>query len=238
MPCFVPFSGILFSAKAIWSGPTRKTTAWPAPPFTTWFKPRTAGSGSPPGPASPSMTEPSGRPIPPPKHFRPCPSRSWPSIRMAIYGLGATTQQVSLARFRNGAWETQPPMPAGAGSISPAGLVVIGRPGRETAALGTLAAGVFLLRDGGWTRLRASDGLASDHVLALAADGDAIYAATESGLTVIRDGTADDALNRTYPIFRRGSRPGRGKNTFRKPPLAGRKNLAGPIDRRTSRNPV
>jgi len=109
-----------------------------------------------------------------------------------------------LARFRDGRWEPQAPLKQTTAAIYPAGLVVIGPPGRETAALGTLSTGIFLYRNGVWKRLRKSDGLASDRVRGLAADGETIYAATEGGLSIIRNGVVDDSLNVTYPILQRG----------------------------------
>ena len=48
------------------------------------------------------------------------------------------------------------------------------------------------------------EGLASDKVHGLAAIGTTIYAATDGGLSVIRDGAVDDALNAAHPILRRG----------------------------------
>ncbi len=110
----------------------------------------------------------------------------------------------TLARFQNGKWEPLFPKAGPAEAIIPAGLVVVGPPGGETAALGTRDGGVFLYRAGAWKRVGIKEGLASDKVHGLAAIGTAIYAATDGGLSVIRDGAVDDALNATYPILRRG----------------------------------
>jgi two-component sensor histidine kinase/ligand-binding sensor domain-containing protein len=109
-----------------------------------------------------------------------------------------------LARFRNGRWVSQRPMTGATEAVVPAGLVVVGPPGGETAALGTRETGIFLYRGGAWKRLRAATGLASDRVYGLASMGTAIYAATDGGLSIIRDGVVDNALNATHPILRRG----------------------------------
>ncbi|MCX6559426.1 MAG: triple tyrosine motif-containing protein [Candidatus Aminicenantes bacterium] len=109
-----------------------------------------------------------------------------------------------LACFRDGRWERQAALAAPGEAIEPVGLVITGPPNRETAILGTLHSGVFLLRDGVWKRIRKSDGLASDRVCGMAADGDTIFAATDRGVTIIRNGTADDSLNRSFPILQKG----------------------------------
>ncbi|MDD8026010.1 MAG: two-component regulator propeller domain-containing protein, partial [Acidobacteriota bacterium] len=110
----------------------------------------------------------------------------------------------TLARFRDGKWEPQTAPMESEAALYPAGFVVTGPPGRETAVLGTQFTGVFLYRNGAWSRLRKADGLASDGVHGLAADGETIYAATNGGLSIIRDGAVDNSLNAAHPILRQG----------------------------------
>jgi two-component sensor histidine kinase/ligand-binding sensor domain-containing protein len=138
--------------------------------------------------------------------------RSIPSLSVTLLAVDANgslwawgdNPHPSLARFSGGRWEPQSAPAPIEDAITPGGLVVFGPPGRETAALATLHSGLFLYSDGAWKRIRESDGLAADQVRGLAADGETIYAATEGGLSMIRNGRADDSLNSAFPKLRRG----------------------------------
>lgn len=55
-------------------------------------------------------------------------------------------------------------------------------------AVGTNESGAYIFRDGEWTKYRTEEGLLSDRINGIAGTRDAVYIATESGLSVIRDG--------------------------------------------------
>ncbi|MDW7759617.1 MAG: histidine kinase dimerization/phosphoacceptor domain -containing protein [Acidobacteriota bacterium] len=70
--------------------------------------------------------------------------------------------------------------------------------------VGTRYRGLFLYHGDEWRRYHTPDGLSGGAIKGLLFSDGAFYVATEGGLSVIRDGKVDNALNDRHPVLKRG----------------------------------
>ncbi len=72
---------------------------------------------------------------------------------------------------------------------------------RLVLAVGTNRSGAFIFRDSKWKRYTKDEGLLSNRINGIAVTGNVIYIATESGLSIIRDGMVESGKSNRSPYL-------------------------------------